>query len=144
MKNPEYIEISAEVRYWEDASINGVEDSDGTSIPCRKGDLWTPVVRLDDGLILDWPEGKKADIHFKVCDAGEYWLLDAEKTRIAKWAGFYVPDDDLCPGKSSHGDYIIMCVGSDGKIDGWRRPTPEFTDTRERDDEDGNFWRSLT
>ena len=73
-----YIEVSAQVRYWEDATINGTTDTDGTLAPMRKDDCWAPVIRLADGMVMDWPQGTTADVHFKVCDAGEYWLLDDE------------------------------------------------------------------
>ena len=82
-----YLEVEAEVRYWEDATVNGQEDADGTLIPFKFGTLWTPVIRLSDGKVMSWPEGTTADIHYKVCDAGEYWLAD-EDGRIAKWGGF--------------------------------------------------------
>lgn len=36
--NAQYIQVSAQVRYWEDASVNGVFDDDGTLIPLRTGD----------------------------------------------------------------------------------------------------------
>ena len=52
-----YIEVSAEVRYWEDATINGVEDEKGTLTPFKQGDLWCPVIRLSDGQVMDWPQG---------------------------------------------------------------------------------------
>ena len=122
MSEPVYIEVSAEVRYWEDATINGAEDKDGTLTPLRKGDCWAPVIRLADGLVMDWPEGTTADIHFKVCDAGEYWLLDGDRKRVAKWSGFYVPDDFLCPGDNGYGDYIILKIGKDGVIENWKTP----------------------
>jgi hypothetical protein len=35
--NPIYIEVEAEVRYWEDASVNGQEDTDGKLMPFRFG-----------------------------------------------------------------------------------------------------------
>jgi len=120
MKNAKYIEVKAEVRYWEDATVNGVDDDAGTMIPFRLGNLWMPVVRLDDGQIIGWPEGVESDIHYKVCDTGEYWLQDANRNRIAKWRGDYVPDDLLCVGDQSYGDYIIFKVGSDGKIKDWQ------------------------
>lgn len=75
-----YIEVSAEVRYWEDSKINGVEDENGTLTPFRSGDLWCPVIRLEDGTVMDWPAGMVADFHFKVCDAGQYWLLDDSRS----------------------------------------------------------------
>ncbi|KVP96575.1 hypothetical protein WJ97_11860 [Burkholderia ubonensis] len=117
-----YLKVSAAVRYWEDASVNGVDDVDGTRIPFRTGDIWLPIIDLVEGRLLDWPDGVEARIHYKVCDAGEYWLLDANRQRIAKWKGYYVPDDYLCVGDSGHGDYIIFKVGADGVIPGWRNP----------------------
>lgn len=116
-----YIEVEAEVRYWEDATINGQEDTDGTLTPFRFGDKWCPWIRLADGWVVNWPEGTTADIHYKVCDQGEYWL-STDECRVAKWKGDYVPDAFLCHGDTGYGDYIIFKVGADGKIEGWRHP----------------------
>ena len=41
--NATYIEVSAAVRYWEDATVNGTEDTDGALIPMREGHKWAPV-----------------------------------------------------------------------------------------------------
>lgn len=120
MTNPAYIEISAEVRYWEDASVNGVDDEDGSLIPLRSGSLWQPVIRLADGVVMGWPQGTTADIYYKVCDQGQYWLQDADHKRVARWAGWYVPSDVLCPGGEGWGDYIVMTIGADGVVENWR------------------------
>lgn len=118
-----HIEVEAGVRYWEDASVNGAdEDNDNPSIPLRKGEAWCPRIRLADGVIEEWPEGTVAVVHYKVCDAGRYWLTDADGKRIAKWKGFYVPDDFLCPADNGYGDYIIMQINGSGKISGWSNP----------------------
>ena len=119
-----YIEVEAEVRYWEDAIVNGQEDTDGTLIPFRFGPKWCPVIRLADGWIVNWPEGTTADVHFKVCDQGEYWLA-TEEGRVAKWRDSYVPNRFLCHGDTGYGDYIIFKVGADGKIEGWKPPEIE-------------------
>ncbi|HBN9704576.1 TPA: hypothetical protein L3939_006554 [Pseudomonas aeruginosa] len=134
-----YIEVSAEVRYWEDAKINGQEDTAGDLAPFRRGDLWCPVIRLEDGIVMDWPAGMIADIHYKVCDAGHYWLLDDNRQRVAQWAGYYVPDDFLCPTENGYGDYIIFKVGADGLIKGWSKPEIEWGGRD--DDEEG--WKRL-
>lgn len=118
-----HIEVEAEVRYWEDAAINGVEDTDGTLIFGRDGDLWKVRIELLDGIVEGWPEGMEADIHYKVCDAGEYWLTDDSGKRVAKWKGHYVPDDFLCHGNEGFGDYIIMSVAIGGGIVGYQKPT---------------------
>lgn len=116
-----YIEIEAGVRYWEDAYLNGQDDSCGT-IPLRRGDAWCPTIELATGRVLGWPEGMTADIHYKVCDQGLYWLLDEAKQRIARWSGYYVPNDILCVGDNGYGDYIIFKIGGDGLITGWTAP----------------------
>lgn len=121
MNNARFIEVGADVRYWDDARLNGQEDTAG-NIPLRKGDSWCPVIDLQTGEVIGWPDGVAADVHYKVCDQGEYWLLDESKQRIAKWKGYYVPDDILCVGDNGYGDYIIFKIGVDGRINGWRNP----------------------
>ena len=111
------IKVSAAVRYWEDGKVGESEDSDGTLMPLRNGDLWEPTIDLDTGRIRDWPEGVEADVHYKVCDAGTYTLLDAEGRTLATRDG-YVPDL-LSPCGSGYGDYIIMKIGADGVIADW-------------------------
>jgi hypothetical protein len=138
MSKHTYIEVSAQVRYWEDATINGEDDADGTLTPFRRGELWCPVIRLADGLVMDWPAGMEAEFHFKVCDAGEYFLLDDSRRRVAKWAGHYVPEDFLCHGDNGYGDYIIFSVGPDGFVKDWRRPGVEWGN---REDDDGGWKR---
>jgi hypothetical protein len=137
-----YIEVSAEVRYWEDATVNGTEDSDGSLIPFKRGDLWCPVIRLSDGVGMDWPPGTEADIHYKVCDAGEYWLLDPDRQRIGKWSGFYVPNEFLCHGDNGYGDYIILKIGPDGVIQKWRQPDIQWV-CGCKDDDDAAGWKRL-
>jgi len=95
----EYLEISAEVRYWEDATVNETIDKDGTLIPLRTG----------------------AEIYYKVCDQGEYWLRDSEH-RLFKYRGDYVPDEYLCKGVAGFGDYIILSIDKAGKVRNWWRP----------------------
>lgn len=118
-----YIEVIAEVRYWEDATVNGKEDHDGAMIPMREGNSWRPTISLSDGQVIGWPEGVIADIHYKVCDQGQYWLLGEDMfLRLAKWKDDYVPGDFLCHGDSGWGYYIIFKVGADGFVEGWKSP----------------------
>ena len=114
-----YLEVAAGVRYWEDSKVNGVVDAIGMLIPLRSGKKWAPVIDLSTGVILNWPEGTTASIHYKVCDEGEYWLQDAEHKRVAKYKSDYVPDILSC-GENGYGDYIILKVDGTGKIEGWR------------------------
>lgn len=109
-----YLKVEAGVRYWEDAEVNGLADEDGSAIPCRSGDAWCPVIDLDTGIIQDWPANTIADLHYKVCDAGRYALLDADHNEVCVKDG-YVPDV-MCPTGGGYGDYIIMHIGPDGVI----------------------------
>lgn len=117
-----YIEIEADVRYWEDATVNGVqEDDDNPTIHGAEDGCWKVRIDLEDGSIVGWPEGVAASVHYKVCDAGEYWLQNEKGERIAKSKGYYVPDG-LCYGDNGFGDYIIFSIGGDGKIADYERP----------------------
>lgn len=119
-----YLRVEAGVRYWEDATVNGEDDEDGKLIPCRQGDCWAPTIDLETGAIETWPAGTTAHVHYKVCDAGRYTLLDGERNPVTILDA-YVPKI-MCPEKNGYGDYIIMSIGPDGKIAGWRVVLDEF------------------
>ena len=122
-----YIRANCHVRYWEDASINGIEDDeDNPRMPCIKGDSWCPTIDLDEGVILDWPVGTTASVHYKVCDAGTYQLI-TPGLDIAVEIDGYVPKI-MCPGDSGWGDYIIMDIDENGKIADWVVILDEFQD----------------
>ena len=57
-----YLKVEAVVRYWEDAEVNGVQDKDGSLVPCRDGRFWSPTIDLVTGTIENWPVGITADI----------------------------------------------------------------------------------
>lgn len=59
-----YLRVRCGVRYWEDATVNGVRDDDGSRIPCRDGGgNWCPTIDLGTGKIENWPEGTTARLH---------------------------------------------------------------------------------
>jgi hypothetical protein len=119
--------VSAKVRYWEDAYINGAQDTvEGDEVPLKAGILWEPRIELETGRVIDWPQGTTADIHYKVCDQGEYWLEDADGKRL-KWKGSYVPNDLLAIGDNGYGDYIILKINADGMIEGWKAPSIDLS-----------------
>lgn len=105
------------VRYWEDATVNGQEDSNGDLIPLRMGDAWCPTIMLATGQILDWPQGATAALHYKVCDDGRYSLLTPTGD-VASTIDGYVPKI-MCPGGAGYGDYVIMSIDENGIVDGW-------------------------
>lgn len=126
-----YLKVEAEARYWEDGTVNGTpDDDDNPTIPCRSNGCWAPVIDLDAGKIENWPGGTTADVHYKVCDAGRYALLDEGRNEIVAIDG-YVPEI-MCPGGRGYGDYIIMSIGPDGQIADWRVTLDEFEDAAKK------------
>lgn len=112
-----FIKANCGVRHWEDGTINGEEDGDGNLIPCRDGDNWSPVIDIETGIIQNWVTGVTADLHYKICDDGDYALLDKDMNEIVKIEG-YVPDI-MCPNGEGYGDYVIMHIDKNGRIDNW-------------------------
>lgn len=125
------LHVEAQVRYWEDTNVNGVEDTeDGDNIPCKEGDLWKPIIDLDSGKILNWEQGKTASVHYKVCDAGSYYLKDEKGETVLSIEDNYVPRM-LCPKENGYGDYIIMDIDETGQIAGWKPTLDGFYEDEE-------------
>ncbi len=122
--NAVLLKVSAGARYWENATVNGKEDTDGDLIPCRNGDYWEPVIDINTGTIINWNIGTTADIHYKVCDDGTYTLYAEDGTSIIEKSG-YVPEI-MCPEEEGYGDYIIMKVDGNGVIANWKQSTNGF------------------
>jgi hypothetical protein len=124
--SPVYLKVEAEARYYEDATLNGVtDDEEKPKMPFLVGRVWSPVIKLETGKFVDWPQGVTADIHYKVCDQGRYLLLDADLNVLVEKDG-YVPDI-LSPGGSGYGDYIIMKIDGTGQIENWSVDLDDFT-----------------
>ena len=112
-----YLQVEAGVRYWEDSELNGISDEEGL-MPCKDGEYWKPLIDIENGIIVNWENGNKAEIHYKVCDDGKYSLLDKEKKIVTELQGIYVPKI-LCPKENGYGDYIIMDINEYGVITDW-------------------------
>lgn len=113
-----WMTVDVEPRYWEDAELNGKEDTDG-EMPLRHGDNWRITIDVDNGRIIDWPRGNTAKVSYKVCDAGIYTIQDDEFNVILRRENSYVPSS-LCIGENGYGDYIRLEINKDGFIQGWR------------------------
>ena len=109
--------VKAKVRYWEDATVDGVEDKNGDLIPCREGKNWCPTIDVDSGIIKNWKQGVASKIHYKVCNGFMCNFVDENYNTIQDYEG-YVPNF-MCPKEEGYGDYIIMDVNADGKIVDW-------------------------
>ncbi len=111
------------VRYWEDGTVNGIDDSnDNPTIPGVYTDSNGKKrlrlrINADTGEIADWPKGTTASVHYKVCDDGVYTLV-GENEEIIKKVENYVPDI-LCPKEYGYGDYVILDIDANGHIEDW-------------------------
>lgn len=124
-----YLLAEVGVRYWEDAIVNGEEDEKGTLIPCRDGKYWMPLIDIDKGVVTNWVKGYTASIHYKCCDDGLYTLYDDYKRDITFIKG-YVPKI-MCPKRNGYGDYVIMDIDCNGKIENWKADLSDFQDEKE-------------
>lgn len=124
-----YLQVEAGVRYWEDASVDGVKDVNGDLIPCRVGDDWCPLIELETGKIVNWNKGVTAKTHYKVCDDGRYSLLGEDKVLITEHEGYVL--DMLNPQGGGYGDYIVMSIDENGYIDSFGADFEEFTRDKE-------------
>lgn len=132
-----YLKVDAGVRYWEDAYVNGVretdcEETDGSpTIPCAeyigdKGRIlrgskwrWRPIIDIESGQITNWTKGISANVHYKVCDDFICDIVDKDGAAIVSYDD-YVPDI-MCPADKGYGDYIIMDIDENGFIQGWNK-----------------------
>lgn len=124
--NIQKINVKAQIQYWEDAEVNGVDDTEnGDNIPCKQGELWCPVINVATGVIENWEIGKTAKVHYKVSDCCGWELLDENDAVIQSQDDGYVPKT-LCPAERGYGDYIIMNINENGLIDKWRFDIDDF------------------
>lgn len=114
------LEVSAGVRYWEDTEVNEIPDTeDGDNIPCKSDDNWCPIIDIETGKILNWKQGKTANVHFKVVDCCS-WKINTKEGECIEKENEYVPGI-LCPKEEGYGDYIIMDIDVNGNIQGWNK-----------------------
>lgn len=122
-----YLDCSIGARYWEDSEVNFEQDDENTpKMPCVNKDTntWDILIDLHTGQIQNWIKGNVALIHYKVCDAGVYALLDKNMNKVKEIEG-YVPNI-LCVGESGFGDYVIMSIDENGFIKDFEVTLDEF------------------
>ena len=122
----EIIEARVKIEYWEDSKVDGEWDIDG-NMPLRlKNNIWNIRVYLDDGRIVGWPVGTNADIFYRVGKSGKYSLMTKKKKKIATFKERHVPNDIFCINNDGWGEYMIFCIGRDGKIKNWKKPVINY------------------
>ena len=112
-----HLKVKCGARYWEDTTVNGVEDTDGTLIPLREGEYWCPIIDIETGIIKDWPKGTTAKVHYKCCDDGDYWLIADDGFEFRKHSEYVPKILDIYD--ESFGDYVILNIDENGQIADW-------------------------
>ena len=107
-------------------------DEEEKPVPMINGSKWLSVVDIETGKIIDWPQGEEREYYWKICDAGSYYLLDANKQILLSIIQNYVPNN-LLPGE--YGDYLDLKINGEGVITNWlKNPTSEdFTNDEDED-----------
>jgi hypothetical protein len=95
--------------------LNGDEDIP-YDFPLRINDNWSALVQIDTGRILMWPCIKGGLLQMKICNRGDYRLLDSNFDLITRIQDDYVPNN-LIPGE--YGDYIDLHIDEKGYITNW-------------------------
>jgi hypothetical protein len=124
-----YLLAEVGARYWEDSSVDEVEDTDGDLIPCRVIDYWKPLILLETGQIVNWKKGVTASIHYKSCDDNTFKLLDEDHVIIKEIDGYVIKM--MCPKRNGYGDYVIMEIDEDGFIQDFEVDFNEFNDSED-------------
>lgn len=99
-----------------DVAVRYDEEDIPKDFPFRIGNMWSAIIDIDKGEIIDWPKGKKGNLSMKVCDQGSYFLLDADGNTVLSIEQDYVPNK-LLPGE--YGDYIDLHINENGTITNW-------------------------
>lgn len=123
--------VKAHVRYPEDAMIQegpddawGEDDANQPKMPCMsyvdctyKGWYWCPVIDLATGRIINWKQGVRASISYKVCDEFECEVKDSDNAIVASYNGYVL--DFMAITDEGYGDYIYLDIDENGMIENW-------------------------
>lgn len=136
--NAKWLDVDAGVRNWEDGEINGQQDNDIFDNPDLEPTMpfaeknedgewrWRITIDLDNGRIDGWPAGNTASVHYKVCDDGNYRILDNSGNVIIAGESQYVPGFI-----GEYGDYIVMGIDANGYIEDFDFTQEDFDELAE-------------
>jgi hypothetical protein len=125
-----YLKVDLGVRYWEDAYLyinNEKVDipENGSNIPLKDVDRWVFTIDVETGQVLNWSENTKIEAFFKVCDDGNYYLIDSKFQTIDEFEGIYVPSC-LSIDDNGYGDYVFLTIQENGVIKNWEQNFESF------------------
>ena len=110
LKTTEEVQLT---HLWIEAPVRHEDEDIPYDFPYRHKDVWAPVIELNTGRIVDWPQSVAADVYLKVCDSGMYHLMS--DGMIVRSINDYVPD--FVPNE--YGDYINLNIDEQGMITNW-------------------------
>lgn len=139
--------VKAHVRYPENSMIQegpddvwGEDDADQPKMPCMeyidcryKGWYWRPVIDLATGRIINWKQGVRASISYKVVDEFECYITDADNKIVTKYEG-YVPSF-MAITDEGYGDYVYLEIDENGMIEDWSFTDRDFKEIDETDED---------
>ena len=91
-------------------------------LPCFNGFVFSPIIELSSGRVVNWVNGVSANISEKVLGDGKYYLLNRKKQRVLEYADSYVPNDYAAHGGDGYGDYVFLDIDSNGNIANYKPP----------------------
>lgn len=121
--------VRARIWHCEDAEINGEVDIDDEAMKFRKDAnmpcmniedgiyFWEPVIDVSNGKIINWENGKTANVWYKVVDECSLKYQKPNGTQT-DYVEDYVPDF-LSPDENGYGDYMYMTINENGYIADW-------------------------
>lgn len=141
------IYVNAHVRYPEDSMIRedlddawGEDDPDKPNMPCMEyvenrysGWYWKPIIDIKTGKILNWKQGVKASISYKVVDEFSCEIKDSDNAIVASYEG-YVPSF-MAITDEGYGDYVYLEIDENGMIDNWSFTDSDFKEIDESDED---------
>ncbi len=114
---------------WTNTLVNGIRDTaNGNNIPCRKEDLWCPMIEIDTGKIVNWKQGTTAYVHYRLPDGVGYDIMDENVDLVVEHHSASVPKTLHCTKNDWYGDTIIMDIDEDGVIKDWKFNVSDFAD----------------
>ena len=130
--NAQQLHCYIAARFWEDSDFNGTpDDENGTVARKLFGDRFEKwggweflhlTIDLDNGKILDWPEGNNAVFNYKSCDINRFVLMGRDKSGEYVEIGTPEGDTEYVIGPefmNDYGDYFCPTVNEQGKIMGY-------------------------
>lgn len=141
--------VKARVRYPEDAMLQegpddawGEDDNDQPKMPCMtyiecnrmtSSWHWCPIIDLATGRIINWKQGVRASISYKVVDEFSCEIKDSDNAVVATYEG-YVPSF-MAITDEGYGDYVYLEIDENGMIEDWSFTDRDFKEIDETEEE---------